>query len=44
MAAVARARVADQYGEPALRAALTAAYAPAGLAEQATAGRTARHH
>jgi glycosyltransferase involved in cell wall biosynthesis len=36
MAAVARARVADQYGEPALRAALTTAYAPAGLAESAT--------
>ncbi|HTZ26335.1 MAG TPA: glycosyltransferase [Streptosporangiaceae bacterium] len=31
LAAVARARVADQYGEPSLRAALTAAYAPAGL-------------
>jgi len=36
LAAVARARVADQYGEPSLRAALTAAYAPAGLAAPAT--------
>jgi glycosyltransferase involved in cell wall biosynthesis len=37
MAAVARARVADQYGEPALRSALTAAYAPACLTEPAAA-------
>jgi glycosyltransferase involved in cell wall biosynthesis len=36
MAAAAHARVADQYGEPSLRAALTAAYAPAGLAAPAT--------
>jgi glycosyltransferase involved in cell wall biosynthesis len=36
MSASARARVAGQYGEPALRAALTAAYSLAGLAEQAT--------
>ncbi len=36
LAAVARARVADQYGEPSLRAALTAAYAPAGLTAPAT--------
>jgi glycosyltransferase involved in cell wall biosynthesis len=36
MAASARARLGDQYGEPALRAALTAAYSLAGLAEQAT--------
>jgi glycosyltransferase involved in cell wall biosynthesis len=33
MAATARARVADQYGEPALGAALAAAYSPTGLAE-----------
>jgi glycosyltransferase involved in cell wall biosynthesis len=39
MAAVARARVADQYGEPALRAALAAAYAPAAVAAQATSRR-----
>jgi glycosyltransferase involved in cell wall biosynthesis len=36
MADVARARVADQYGEPALRSALLAAYAPAGLAHPVT--------
>jgi glycosyltransferase involved in cell wall biosynthesis len=44
MAAVARARVADQYGEPALRSALTAAYAPAGLAEPASFRRPAIHN
>jgi glycosyltransferase involved in cell wall biosynthesis len=44
MAAVARARVADQYGEPALRAALTTAYAPAGLAEPATSCSPAGRH
>jgi glycosyltransferase involved in cell wall biosynthesis len=36
MATGARARLADQYGDPALRAALTAAYSLVGLAEQAT--------
>jgi glycosyltransferase involved in cell wall biosynthesis len=36
MAADARARLADQHGEPALRAALTAAYSLAGLAEHVT--------
>jgi glycosyltransferase involved in cell wall biosynthesis len=44
MAAVARARVADQYGEPSLRAALTAAYAPAGLAVPAASPRPAATH
>ena len=44
MAAVARARVADKYGEPSLRSALTAAYAPAGLATPVThRGPAARH-
>jgi glycosyltransferase involved in cell wall biosynthesis len=36
MATSARARLADQYGEPALRAALTAAYSPESLAAAAT--------
>jgi glycosyltransferase involved in cell wall biosynthesis len=36
MAASARARLADQHGEPALRAALTAAYSLAGLSQQVT--------
>jgi glycosyltransferase involved in cell wall biosynthesis len=44
MAAVARVRVADQYGEPSLRAALTAAYGPAGLAVPATSPRPAATH
>jgi glycosyltransferase involved in cell wall biosynthesis len=44
MAAVARARVADQYGEPALRSALSAAYAPAGLAELAALRGPSSHH
>jgi glycosyltransferase involved in cell wall biosynthesis len=44
MAAVARARVADQYGEPALRSALSAAYAPAGLAELAALREPSSHH
>jgi glycosyltransferase involved in cell wall biosynthesis len=41
MATSARARLGDQYGEPALRAALTAAYFLDGLAEQATPVRSA---
>jgi glycosyltransferase involved in cell wall biosynthesis len=41
MATSARARLADQYGESALRAALTAAYCIGGLAEQATPVRSA---
>ena len=44
MAAIARARVADQYGEPSLRAALTAAYAPAGLAAPVTSRGPAAAH
>jgi glycosyltransferase involved in cell wall biosynthesis len=36
MAASARARLADQHSEPALRAALTSAYSLAGLAQQVT--------
>jgi len=41
MATSARARLADQHGESALRAALTAAYSLGGLAEQATPVRSA---
>ena len=44
MADVARARVADRYGEPALRSALAAAYAPAGLAEPVTHRGSGSHH
>ncbi len=44
MADVARSRVADQYGEPALRSALIAAYAPAGLALPVTRSGSASHH
>jgi glycosyltransferase involved in cell wall biosynthesis len=44
MADVARARVADQYGEPALRSALAAAYAPVGLAEPVTHRGSTSHH
>jgi glycosyltransferase involved in cell wall biosynthesis len=44
MADVARARVADQHGEPALRSALMAAYAPAGLTEPVTHSGSASHY
>jgi glycosyltransferase involved in cell wall biosynthesis len=44
MADVARARVADQYGEPALRSALAAAYTPSGLAEPVTHRGSASSH
>jgi glycosyltransferase involved in cell wall biosynthesis len=44
MADVARARVADQYGEPALRSALSAAYTAADLAQPVTHRGSASHH